>query len=240
MPISGGSNGYGASSIATPVQMSHRINCAAASSNSKEAYLVQFKNNNEFMLMPDYNDIQNKEWDIKHTANCNGWLYACISSITSNSYIQINGSKNLKFSLTNNNSYSYFGTIFIPLSQGDSYFAYKYGKPMSLFFIPGKKGKQTGFPDWNQEKPQEWNKNITATEPGWIYATCISYSCDSQGAGYSPGILKVNGANFVISQAGNDYMNSSLLLPISKDDKYCANGGNSGQSISFFPFLKNP
>lgn len=192
------------------------------------------------MNLPNYNDPKIRLTGTSYTENCNGWLYACaISTANSNqSYIRINGGAPDIY-YTYSNSCTVVGSAFIPISSSDNYIIYNNAYPISFLFFPCKETSQAGFPDWGNEKALSWNQEYVAEEPGWIYAQCISYCCNSNSPEYTPGYLTVNSTVFVISQGGETYMNSSLFLPISKGDKYCTSGGNTSKSLYFYPFIKN-
>lgn len=237
--ISGCSSGFGFSSITLPLHKGTKIANNVGSHNSATMNYYKFRNDHKIVSLPAYNDLQLKLWGSKNIVDRDGWLYACSGSCQTADFVTINDSINIYFS-QHSNSHNSFGSTLIPLSKGDSFTANQGGDPYPLFFIPGIEGTQTGFPDWSKEEIQAWNSENVATRNGWIYAHCISYYCHSNGAPQSPAILKINGTLFNISQINNSsgyQMMSSIFLPISKGDKFCAMGGYQSQYISFYPFL---
>lgn len=233
-----GNNYYGGSTITIPIRkdLNYTLSKGTATSGH-QVYTIPFKTNNEIVCLPNYADTKPKNWHKENIAECNGWIYACSCGTSSVAQLRIN-SKSMYFSYSASGHCTY-GSIFIPISKGDTYVASYYNDPDKLLFIPGKEGSETGFPDYDNEVRLNWNEQNTMTEPGWIYAKCVSYSCNSSNEKNSPAYLTVNGCTFIISQEHSGYqMVKSIFVPVSGGDKVCACGGYSNEYISFFPFVK--
>lgn len=229
---------YGGSSITIPIRrnLSYTLS-KGTNTSSPQVNVIPFKTNNEIVCLPNYTDTKPKNWHKENVAECNGWIYACSCGTTSCAQLRIN-SKSIYYSY-NGSGYCTYGSIFIPISKGDTYIASYYNIPEKLLFIPGKEGTETGFPDYDNEVRLNWNEQNTMTEPGWVYAKCVSYNCNATGEKNSPAHLTVNGCTFIISHEHSGYqMVKSIFVPVSGGDKVCACGGYANEYISFFPFVK--
>lgn len=229
---------YGGSTITIPIKknLSYTLSKTTATS-STQVYTIPFKTNNEIVCLPNYTDTKPKNWNKEYIAECNGWIYACSCGTSSVAQLRIN-SKSMYFSYSAS-GYCTYGSIFVPISRGDTFVASYYNVPDKLLFIPGKEGSETGFPDYDNEVRLNWNEQNIMTEPGWVYAKCVSYNCNSNGEKNSPAYLTVNGCTFIISQEHSGYqMVRSIFVPVSGGDKVCACGGYANEYMSFFPFVK--
>lgn len=238
--VSGCSSGYSHGSVFFPVRKNDNLSYNTGSTTNSTANFMRCNSNNSYVKLPDWSKPTPKVWFQQYTAECDGWILATSGAQNGNqAYIRFNGSYTFYFSYHGNN-YQTFNSIFFPISKGEQYYAYHSGQPFSLCFIPGKPDTQVGYPDWNKEKSKEWSQQHTAEESGWVYAQCMCYYCYNTSSSNSPGMLIVNGNQILISQiySNSYYHNGSVFIPVSKGDKYSATGGNSSQSISFFPKLK--